>query len=402
MEYLEHVLQILFLLCDLPTFNEFSLFLFSCFISDVRVLIGAFLVPIVAVMFFNLAMSVAAIRIILKQNKKKYIQGGGKHLKVLVLKSIIGITWLIVLFGLGWLFGLLTIREASTAFKYLFVIFNGFQGLYFFIFTCLLQKEARDFWVKMLTFGLSRIKKPKSSCKKENFNSAGKYIKGPHAKGLYTTPKIAKTQMVDYLLRSNTTESQGADTFLSIDGTPVANTSLSIEESSLSPDIGVMGGAAMNSMDVELSTVHENMNTSGDNIGESLVKESHGTQPCESQIDIKFQNFVDLNASSTYGNNNMTKDKNTQFDIPMSIIANETIVNMTDKATLSDTSQISDDDEIFPAPLQRYKQQRTTSMSSQASSAVEIQISSEDGAFEKIECMDMSMSFKDPIFENTY
>ena len=284
-----------------------SLFLFSCFISDVRVLIGTFLVPIVAVLFFNLVMSVAAIRIILKQNKKKYIQGGEKQLKKLVLKSIISITWLIVLFGLGWLFGVLTIREASTAFKYLFVLFNGFQGLYFFIFICLLQKEARDFWVKILTCGLSGIKAPKSSWKKENFNSAGKYIKGPHANGLYTTPKIAKTQMVDYLLKSNTTESLGADTFLSIDGTHVADTSFNTLESSLSPDIGALGGAKMNPMDVELSTVHENMNTSEtNNIRESVVKESHAAQPCESQIDIMLQNFIDPNAGNTYGNNSKT------------------------------------------------------------------------------------------------
>ena len=80
--------------------------------------------------------------------------------------------------------------------------------------------------------------------------------------------------------------------------------------------------------------------------------------------------------------------------MPMSIIANETLVNMTDEATLSDTSPISDDDEMFPFPLQRYRQQKTTSMSSQASSAAEIPISSEDGAFERIECMDMSMNFK--------
>ena len=368
-----------------------------------RLLIGVFLVPIAAVMFFNLAMTAAAIRIILKQSMKKYIQGGEKNIKKLFFKSIISITWLIVLFGLGWLFGVLTIREASTAFKYLFVIFNGFQGLYFFVFTCLLQKEARNFWVKILTCGLSGKKKPTSSKKKENFNSAGKYVKGPHAKGLYTTPKITKTQMVDYLLKSNTTESQGTDTFLSIDGTHVADTSLSIVESSFSPDIGAVGGAEMNSMEVQLPTVHENTDTpEANNIRESVVKESHAAEPYESQMDIKVQNFIDPKASNTYANKSMTKDGNAQINIPMTIIANETIVNIPYEATLSDTSQISDDDEMSPIPLQHYKQQRTTSMSSQTSSAAEIPISSEDGAFERFECRDMSMNFKNPMFENTH
>ena len=377
------------------TFSIFS----SCFISDVRLLIGVFLVPIVAVLFFNLAMSAAAIRIIFKQNIKKYIQGGEKNIKNLVFKSIISITWLIILFGLGWIFGVLTIQEASTAFKYLFVIFNGFQGLYFFVFTCLLQKEARHFWVKILTCGLNKKKKPTSSKKKE-VNSAGKYAKEPHVSGQYTTPKVAKAQVVDYLLKSNTTDSQGVDTFLSIGGTQVADTGLM--EFSLHPDIGTVGGAEM-TIKLELPKVHENTNTSeADNILESVAKESHAAKPCESQMEIELQNFIDPKASNTYRKNSMTNDENAHTDIPMTIIANETIVNMPYETILSDTSQISDDNEISPVPLQHYKQQRTTSISSQASSAAEIPISSEDGAFEKIECRGMSMSFKNPTFESTH
>ena len=105
------------------------------------------------VIIFNFVMSIVAVRVILTQNKKNYIQNERKNMKKLTFKTIISITWLVILFGLGWVFGILTIRQASIAFKYIFVIFNGFQGFYFFLFICVLQKEARDFWAMIVTCG---------------------------------------------------------------------------------------------------------------------------------------------------------------------------------------------------------------------------------------------------------
>lgn len=144
-------------------------------------------------MIINLLMSVAAIHIIFKQNRKKFIQGGEKHLKKLVFKSIISITWLIVLFGLGWMFGLLTIREASPVFKYLFVLFSAFHGVYFFLFICILQKEARDFWTRILTCGHYGWKKvPSSSQNKVYGNSSALKSGQKYNSGLSNTPKTEK------------------------------------------------------------------------------------------------------------------------------------------------------------------------------------------------------------------
>ena len=63
------------------------------------------------------------------------------------VKTMVGIMGLMVLFGLTWLFGALTVREASIVFQYLFVISNAFQGFFFFVFICILGKDGRKFWI---------------------------------------------------------------------------------------------------------------------------------------------------------------------------------------------------------------------------------------------------------------
>ena len=57
------------------------------------------------------------------------------------------------LFGLSWLFGALTVREASVAFQFLFAIFNSFQGFFIFLFFCVLGSEARELWIQLICRG---------------------------------------------------------------------------------------------------------------------------------------------------------------------------------------------------------------------------------------------------------
>ena len=72
---------------------------------------------------------------------------------------MINIVGLMVVFGLTWLFGALTVREVSTVFQYLFVIFNGFQGFFFFVVVCLIGKDGRKFWTHVITCSLCRKSK---------------------------------------------------------------------------------------------------------------------------------------------------------------------------------------------------------------------------------------------------
>lgn len=56
---------------------------------------------------------------------------------------MIGAIALLCLLGLTWAFGLMYINESTVIMAYLFTIFNSLQGMFIFIFHCILQKKVR-------------------------------------------------------------------------------------------------------------------------------------------------------------------------------------------------------------------------------------------------------------------
>ncbi|XP_063074440.1 adhesion G protein-coupled receptor L3 isoform X1 [Engraulis encrasicolus] len=56
---------------------------------------------------------------------------------------VIGAIALLCLLGLTWAFGLMYINESTVIMAYLFTIFNSLQGMFIFIFHCILQKKVR-------------------------------------------------------------------------------------------------------------------------------------------------------------------------------------------------------------------------------------------------------------------
>ncbi|KAM9449469.1 adhesion G protein-coupled receptor L3 isoform 1-T1 [Clarias gariepinus] len=56
---------------------------------------------------------------------------------------VIGAIALLCLLGLTWAFGLMYINENTVIMAYLFTIFNSLQGMFIFIFHCILQKKVR-------------------------------------------------------------------------------------------------------------------------------------------------------------------------------------------------------------------------------------------------------------------
>lgn len=57
---------------------------------------------------------------------------------------MIGAIALLCLLGLTWAFGLMYINESTVIMAYLFTIFNSLQGMFIFIFHCILQKKVRS------------------------------------------------------------------------------------------------------------------------------------------------------------------------------------------------------------------------------------------------------------------
>ena len=56
---------------------------------------------------------------------------------------VIGAVALLCLLGLTWAFGLMYVNESTVVMAYLFTIFNSLQGMFIFIFHCVLQKKVR-------------------------------------------------------------------------------------------------------------------------------------------------------------------------------------------------------------------------------------------------------------------
>ena len=74
------------------------------------------------------------------------------------VRLMISITGVMFLFGLSWLFAALTITVPGVryTFQILFTVLTAFQGFFVFLFFCLLNKEAREFWKEVLTCGKYR------------------------------------------------------------------------------------------------------------------------------------------------------------------------------------------------------------------------------------------------------
>ena len=97
---------------------------------------------------------------------------------------MISISGVMFLFGLTWLFAILTfsVTGVRQAFQILFVIFNSFQGFFIFLFFCVFNKEALESWREFLSCGgyKSKVLHP---------SQAGKYSSSTGTK----KPKQTKT-----------------------------------------------------------------------------------------------------------------------------------------------------------------------------------------------------------------
>ena len=130
------------------TFHVFS----SCFIGEPGVFFGAYLAPIFAILLFNAVVFIAVIGVLIKHSRKR-MGNQEQASRLAVVRLMIRIMGVMTLFGLTWVFGALTVREASTAFQILFAIFNSLQGFFIFLFFCVFGKEGRELWLQVLCCG---------------------------------------------------------------------------------------------------------------------------------------------------------------------------------------------------------------------------------------------------------
>ena len=127
--------------------------LHSCFLSHPGAFWGAFLAPFLAIILFNVVIFVCVIVVLIKQVKKTASLKNQSVSKNDAIRVIFSIGGVMSLFGLTWLFAVLTfsVTGLREAFQILFTIFNSFQGLFIFVFLCVMSADVRDEWKAFFT-----------------------------------------------------------------------------------------------------------------------------------------------------------------------------------------------------------------------------------------------------------
>ena len=110
---------------------------FSCRLHGVPFIV-AFFTPVTLIILGNIVTFCFIIRSLLTSGAKvtsvRKVSGYQQTRRALAIMMLLGLTWL---------FGILAIGDAKLAFQYLFCIFNTLQGLFVFIFFCILPTETR-------------------------------------------------------------------------------------------------------------------------------------------------------------------------------------------------------------------------------------------------------------------
>ncbi|XP_078701694.1 adhesion G-protein coupled receptor G7-like [Branchiostoma floridae x Branchiostoma belcheri] len=126
----------------------------SCWLAR-EPLIYAFLIPAGLILLFNLLVFILVMyKLVREEKKQKELRGiGADAIEVdrqWIILQIRRAGSIMALFGLTWVFGFFVIDDARTVFAYLFCIFNTLQGLFIFIFHCVMREDMTK-WRKKLT-----------------------------------------------------------------------------------------------------------------------------------------------------------------------------------------------------------------------------------------------------------
>ncbi|XP_039767852.1 adhesion G protein-coupled receptor L2 isoform X33 [Ornithorhynchus anatinus] len=106
--------------------------------------------------------------------------------KPFIKSWVLGAFALLCLLGLTWSFGLLFINEETVVMAYLFTVFNAFQGVFIFIFHCVLQKKVRKEYGKCFRHsyccGGLPTESPHSSVKASTTRTSARYSSGTQSR----------------------------------------------------------------------------------------------------------------------------------------------------------------------------------------------------------------------------
>ncbi|XP_053395247.1 adhesion G protein-coupled receptor L4-like isoform X2 [Mercenaria mercenaria] len=121
-----------------------------CWLTTDRMFIWSFAGPIVFILLVNLVVLIYAMFAVYKHSE--YVFTKDKSKTGNIKAWIQGALAMEVLLGLTWIFGYFYISEEAIPVAYLFTIFNSLQGLFIFVFHCLLNKKVRKAYTRFIDY----------------------------------------------------------------------------------------------------------------------------------------------------------------------------------------------------------------------------------------------------------
>ena len=112
--------------------------------------------PLVSILVFNFIVFILVGRVLVKKshgnmNRTTKEGKGSKKVAGKTLKTLLSLVSVMLMFGLSWLFGALSISGAAHVFQWLFIFCATTQGFWLFVFFCVIGKDAREEWKRLLS-----------------------------------------------------------------------------------------------------------------------------------------------------------------------------------------------------------------------------------------------------------
>ncbi|XP_019733083.1 adhesion G protein-coupled receptor L3 isoform X3 [Hippocampus comes] len=209
---------------------------------------------------------------------------------------VIGAIALLCLLGLTWAFGLMYVNESTVVMAYLFTIFNSLQGMFIFIFHCVLQKKVRKEFGKCLRTHCCSGKSMESS-----IGSKGNASRGP---GRYSAGSQSRIRR----MWNDTVRKQSESSFMTGD----INSSASLNREPYRETKGILNNARDTSvMDtLPLNGNHSYSIASADYMSDCVQIIERGYNHKETTLEKKILKELASNYIPSYLNNSAEHNRN--------------------------------------------------------------------------------------------
>ena len=159
-------------------------------------------------MCFNTVVFVIVLRVLIKHYLRKIDDIDNKKKVFGTFKTFLSVVSIMFMFGLQWLFGAFTIAQASEAFQWLFVIFSTLQGIFLFLYFCVLAQDAREHWLNLLTLGRRKLQRRSAALSRSSHSHArSNYRKHSSSSCLTTNPDYTSATLKRNILLASASSS---------------------------------------------------------------------------------------------------------------------------------------------------------------------------------------------------